>query len=155
MNELNKTLRQEAVSLGLCQQWQTMWEKEKDIDDLLIMYKRGIDFCIVNDYPNLDYIRSHFDKDDLRRYGIFLDDDLGDTRLESGEYVFLGDCKGCVRFDFLKAVKMYVRHNSKLKVIATMNSTVECRVYDNADVESETDGERSTCAVVRVAKGKY
>lgn len=60
MDKLNTDLRDHAVSYGLCQQWQNDWQDNKNQQELIDMYIRGIDFCIEHDYPTVDYIKNNF-----------------------------------------------------------------------------------------------
>ena len=62
---LNSKLKQRAVQLGLCTQWTSEWESEESQDMLVKKYKRGIDFCIENNYPNNEFIKANFSRDVL------------------------------------------------------------------------------------------
>lgn len=84
MNELNKTLKAEAVSLGLCQKWQNDWEGNKSSGALIEMYKKGIDFCIDREWPSCDMILSKFDRAELRDNGVFVRESVDKIIIENG-----------------------------------------------------------------------
>lgn len=72
MNILNETLRNDAIKLGLCQQWQNEWMSNKNMGQLIKMYKRGIDFCIEHKWPSCDWIVENFDRAELRDNKVFI-----------------------------------------------------------------------------------
>lgn len=142
MDELNSELRQGAISLGLCQQWQSQWDGSCSQWELIEKYKRGMDFCIKHDYPDKDYIKRNFDKEILNANLIFVDEhlDFGDKRLRSGTYVLLGECTGTLKFDHWATATIFVRHKSNVKVESTRFAAVFVRTYEQAEVTVETDG---------------
>lgn len=73
-HEINQRLRDEAIRLGLCQQWQREWSGDWDEDKMIARYIKGIDFCLKNNYPSNDFILRNFSRDALRRGGLFVDD---------------------------------------------------------------------------------
>lgn len=90
MNELNKTLKAGAVSLGLCQKWQNEWAGNKSPGELIEMYKRGIDFCIDREWPSCDWILANFDQAELRDKGVFIKENLDEIILNDGVSVIRG-----------------------------------------------------------------
>ena len=56
----NEELRNKAVELGLCDQWQGLWSNDWNDNKMIAKYKEGIDFCLANDFPSVEYIKSHF-----------------------------------------------------------------------------------------------
>ena len=81
---LSKELAERARKKGICKEWHDELLSLKDKDKMIKMYLRGIDFCLSNDYPENDFIRSYF-KGAMEKYGVFLDDAVG----QNGE---LGRC---------------------------------------------------------------
>lgn len=45
MDELNKKLREKAILYGLCEQWTNDWSENRNKQELIEMWLRGIDFC--------------------------------------------------------------------------------------------------------------
>ncbi len=146
LSVLNRSLRSSAISLGLCQQWQSEWQSDKTPDELIRMFRRGQDFCIAHDFPTLETIRACFSPSDLERNGIYLDADLDTdtdsqssdpenphaTTLQNGTYIFLGTCRGTVRFPRWSAAILYVRHDSHLHIEAGDFSRIQIHLYDTA-----------------------
>ena len=132
-------LRNAAISLGLCRQWQTEWPDTLTPDDLIAMFRRGQDFCIAHDFPSLGYIRETFTSADLERGGVYLDTILGNPGsarvLGNGTYIFLGSCRGTVRFPRWTAAVLYVRHDSRIRIEADEFSRIQVRLFDEAEAK--------------------
>lgn len=102
---------------ALCDEWYGAWEDSASLDDLLEMFVRGQDFCIDNDYPTLDFIREHFDKEELAKRHIYLDYG-GEVEGCSGTFIFLGHCDVRIRFERFQVASVYARHESAVGVEA-------------------------------------
>lgn len=142
MDRLNSELRQSAVEAGLCDKWQSMWNHTFDKDELIDMFKKGQDFCIINDYPSKEYIRGNFTTIELARNGIYVDENISlgeDRSLGNGTYVLLGSCTGTLRFGKWTAATVYLRHDSNVRVEAGAFARISVRLYDNADAETTPD----------------
>jgi hypothetical protein len=138
MNELNTELRQLAVKLGLCNQWQSQWNGEKSQQELIDMYIKGLDFCLKHDYPNKNYIKQEFDHDLLVANHIYVDEDINLPNGISGIYVLNGECSGELHFSNWEVATIYVRHNTHVKVTASRFAKVFIRLYDDASAETES-----------------
>lgn len=149
MDALNTILKNEAISLGLCQQWQSQWDGSRNVAELAEMYKRGLDFCIKHNFPSNDFFCENFSENELYEQLIFVNSEIRvgfDVEAPSGTYVINGNCSGDLRFSGWGVATIYVRHESSVKIIASDFAKVFVRVYDDAQVEvEETDG-----AVVKV-----
>ena len=132
--ELSIKLRELACSqpTPLCEEWTREWQDDTDVDTLLGMFIRGFDFCTKNDYPPLDFIRENFRLEDLHRHRIYLDEDVELNESENGYYVFLGHCTGGLWVSGLKAVTVYMRHDSHVEVQAFDGARVTVIYYDNS-----------------------
>lgn len=71
--ELQEKLKQEAVKLGLCEQWTNEWGNP-DQDELCEKFVRGLDFCIKHNWPDVEFIKNNFDLDLIERHGIYVRD---------------------------------------------------------------------------------
>lgn len=127
-----------AQKTPLCDKWFSAWEDNTPIDTLLDMYVRGFDFCIDNDYPSLDFIRKNFNKEDLNRHNIYIDQEV-DIEGASGFYIFLGKCRCSVRFWGSVAATVYVRHESRIKLDARWGAVVFASVYDGSACATKAD----------------
>lgn len=134
MENLSVTLRTLARRQGLCDEWFNEWKDDDDIDTLLERYIRGFDFAVNNDYPPLDMCRRVFDKNDLHRHHIYLDEKVDIDAEESGYYVFLGNCPlSVLRVSGYKVVTVYVRHNSNVIVKVSDGAMAFIHRYDQSD----------------------
>ena len=61
----------------------------------------------------------------------------------SGIYVFCGDCRGTVEFAPWTAATVYVRHGSKLNIVAGDFAKVFIRLYDESEVSAEAEEDAS------------
>ena len=137
--ELSIALREMACcqKTPLCAEWTKAWKDNTNIDGLLDKYIKGIDFCIKNDYPPLDFCRENFEKEDLHRHNIYLDEYVEIADASSGVWVFVGDCEGEITFRDFSVGTIYLRHGSKIKVRTLGMSKVFVSLYDESEVEVE------------------
>lgn len=135
--ELSIALREMACNqqTPLCAKWTKQWKDETDIDSLLEKFVKGQDFCIMNDYPNLDFCRANFDKEVLHRHNIYLDDYVEIDDAGSGTWIFIGECEGEIVFGGFAVATLYVRHDSNIKVTAKGMAKVFISLYDEAEAE--------------------
>lgn len=133
MDKLNEELRSEAVKKGLCAQWQADWSDNKTPQELIEMYKRGIDFGIANQYPSNEYIKANFDRELLNRNLVFVDEDIDLTDAPSGVYILNGECSGTIRVAPWSVATLYLRHYSNVQIEAGDFARVFIRLYDNSD----------------------
>lgn len=135
MENLSETLKQQAVSLGLCKPWTAEWADNSDQQTLIDKYKKGIDFCLDRDWPSNDFIKANFDRELLNKNLVFVDEHINLKNAPSGVYVVNGECSGTLWFNSWAAATVYVRHGSKITVIADDFAKVFVRLYDEADAE--------------------
>ena len=58
--KLSKELARQAKAKGICAPWHAQLLTLQDKEAMVDMYLKGIDFCLANDYPKNDFIRTHF-----------------------------------------------------------------------------------------------
>lgn len=131
-------LREEAVGLGLCEQWRGEWLDGQGDDELIDKFKTGIDFCILHDWPSVEYIKGHFGKDVLHGHGVFVDDNLGNgvaghPTVGGGSVVLLGRCTGRLRFGGFDVATVYVRHECDVEIVVSDFARVDVRVYEHGN----------------------
>ena len=127
--ELNIVLREMAREKGLCDDWYGQWGDDSSIDECLDRYVRGFDFAVKNDYPSLEFCRANFDREDLHRHNIYIDEDI-DLLVHNGYYVLLGACRASVIAEGPVAVTVYCRHDSDVEVVASGGARVFVTCYD-------------------------
>ena len=133
--ELNKMLRDRARELGLCDQWYNDWKNRSSKQELIEKFLRGIDFCIKNDYPKKEFIKAYFPKELLRENEVFVDDKIGETNLH--RTVLLGTTEGELKYDGYSVGKVYVQHQSVVKITACDRARVFVECYDDTKVEAD------------------
>lgn len=141
IEDINKSLKEKAITLGLCKQWQTEWKEDTDLFELADKFKRGQDFCIRHNYPSLEYIRQNFNTEEMAHFGIFVDE-LPSTNGESlpnDTYVCMGECEGDMIFGRWACALVYLRHESKVRIIAGEFAKISVRLYEDSNVWVECD----------------
>lgn len=133
MSKLSNDLKNKAIGLGLCNQWTAEWGSP-DKDELLDKYVRGIDFCIKNDYPSIEYMKSNF-TGVMENHGVFVDNilDLNNRSVA----IINGKCEGLLSYNKYNTGRIYVRHESIVRIVAKENSKIFISTYDNSKITVE------------------
>lgn len=129
--ELQEKLKQEAIALGLCRQWQDDWGTPS-VNDLCDKFIRGIDFCIKHDWPSVDEIKSSFTSDELSLNGIFVTGHH--TCREKKCIVVMGDANVTVDVDDYGVCDIYVRHGATVCLNLGRKSWTYVSMYDDSSV---------------------
>lgn len=132
MNELNKELKSQAVTLGLCKEWQKLWSKDWSREKMVERMYKGLDFCLQYHYPSNDFILKHFEKDFRRQSNVFVNDKYSVVNLK--ESLVLGTSDVTFRYNGHSYGYIHIRDNSEAKVIAHNISFVIVHLYENAKV---------------------
>lgn len=136
MENLSKLLKREAVERNLCAQWTAEWVDNSDQQTLIDKYKRGIDFIIKQgEWPTNEFIKTNFDRELLHSNLIFVDEHIDLKDAPSGIYILNGECDGTLWFNSWAAATVYVRHNSKVTIVADDFAKVFVRLYDEAEAD--------------------
>ena len=135
MNELNKDLRNQAIHLGLCDDWQKLWRKDWSQEKMVEMMFRGLDFCLKYHYPSNDFIIKHFDQDFRRKNNVFVNDKYSTNNPK--ESLILGTSDITIRYNTWNHGNIHVRDNASVKLTAKNSSFVIAHLYENAFIEAE------------------
>lgn len=127
--ELIHKIKQDGIAKGLCRLWQMKLKPDLEVDALADLYIRGIDFCIKNDYPTLDFMRTNF-KGKCEAYGVYVDDEVVERNRK--DIVLNGDCKAMLEYDGFAVSSIYIRDNSKASVSVCDHAIVTIDVFDNS-----------------------
>ena len=138
--ELSLTLRDMAGAIGACEQIMNQWKDSDDVDTLLERYINTLDFALDKDFPSLEFINNNFNRDDLHRHNIYIDEDVHITDANHGVYVFLGSCTGSLRVNGFMAVTAFIRHKSHIDVMASDGARVQIRLSENGGCTESIDG---------------
>lgn len=133
MEALNRILRAQAISHGLCKQWTEEWDLVGSKEELVDKYKRGLDFCIEHDYPSNEFIKEHFDSDFLHKNHIYVDSDVSELDASSDTYVVQGSSVVDLHFKDYAVATIWVRHNSKANISVSGNARVLVHVYNQSE----------------------
>lgn len=135
MNALNKDLKDQAVALGLCDDWQKLWGKDWSREKMVERMYKGLDFCLQYHYPSNDFILKHFDLDFRRKSNVFVNDKY--SVVNPKESLVLGTSDVTFRYNGHSYGNIHIRDNSSAKVIARNLSLVIVHLYENASVTVE------------------
>ena len=136
--ELVHQIKQDGIAKGLCRLWQMKLKPGLGVDSLAELYIRGIDFCIKNDYPTLDFLRTNF-KGKCEDYGVYVDDEVVEKNRK--DVVLNGDCKAMLEYDGFAVSNIYIRHNSKASVNVGDHAIVTIDIFDNSYLAIAVAGE--------------
>ena len=135
---IQEQLKNEAISLGLCQEWQNKWG-DPDVDTLCDKFIRGLDFCIKHDFPKVEYIIANFSEQDLSRNGIYVE---GKHEAKAQKHiVVMGDADVDIYVPEYSICDIYARHDSKVRLHLDDRSWGYITVLDNATVEVVRKGD--------------
>lgn len=130
---LQKALLEDGAKHGMCEKFQRILSgQELAIDELLMLYHRGLDFCIEHDWPGIDLVRL-FSNDDLERNGIYYDR-LG--KFIANQFTVVNGSSDCtIVIPAWMVCSIYVRHNSRIRLIVEDNANCYVTTHDNSVVE--------------------
>ena len=155
--ELSVLLRNDARRLGLCDKWFGEWKDNTSKQELINMYKRGIDFAIERRWPAKQFILHHFPQELLRQNGILVDDirsypvrDPSTRRLVYlKNFVLIGNSSTVIRYTFRPHMcNVWAMDSSHVKVEVKYGAFILIHLFDNATADVMTDL-ASTCTVIR------
>lgn len=138
---MNRVLRGKAVNAGLCDEWQTkIWNNNLSVEELLYIYKKGIDFSIKNRWFSYDLIKEAIPTEELHKANIYLNEEVDLECSEGGYYVFIGSCNGTLVIDGMVAATVYVLDNSNVSVKACGGAKVFVSYYHESSGACLSDG---------------
>lgn len=137
--ELVEQLRKDGTEKGLCRLWQMKLRGNLDTEALVKLYINGIDFCICEDYPTLDFLRVHF-KGNSEPYGVYIDEDMP-TLANKADLVLNGACRGMLEYDGYSVSRLYVRHTSETAVNVSDHAVLTIDVFDHSKVHLSVVGD--------------
>lgn len=128
--ELIEQLKTDGINKGLCRLWQRKLHNGLSTEELVKLYIKGIDFCISENYPTLDFLRENF-KGKSEPFGVFIDDELPPMKNEP-DVVLNGACKAMLEYDGYSVSRLYVRHDSEVAVNVSDHANVSIDLFDHA-----------------------
>lgn len=128
--ELNRQLKQDGIAVGLCSQYQGLLDRSDTVEKMVRLFIRGIDFCIKNDYPTLEFMRKNF-KGKSEPYGGYVDDEITGLR-NAPDVVLNGECKAMLEYDEYSVSRIYIRHSSQAAVNVSDHAIVTIDAFDSS-----------------------
>lgn len=137
---VSEELKTKAVKFGLCTQWQNDWGVPTK-EQLVEKYIKGLDFCIEHDYPSVAYMKRNFDGI-MQKMGVFADDTIAEhiNTPRRRTIVVNGRSGGKIECKEYAVVAVYIRHSSKIEIVACDHANVMVLVYDSANVSVKNTG---------------
>lgn len=135
--ETIKQLRVDGISKGLCGDWQKKLTKSSGVKRLSELFIRGIDFCISEDFPTIEFMVENF-KGKCEPYGIFINDSV--QEINAPDVVLNGCCDARLMYDQYTVSRLYVRHESHASVTVSDNAIITIDAFDNTFIDIETVG---------------
>lgn len=147
MEELIQQLKEDGKAKGLCTEWQNKLVEGVSLQRLIHLYKRGIDFCVNNNFPTLDFIRQHF-KGECEQYGVYVDEK--ELRLLNEDYsVLLGGCIADGEYNGFSVARLVLRHNSTMNIKVSGYAHLTIDLFDNSNITLNTAGDKAKVLVCK------
>ncbi|PXV62381.1 hypothetical protein CLV62_12070 [Dysgonomonas alginatilytica] len=141
---VSEILKTEAIKYDLCSDWTNDWGTPS-LEELVDKYIKGLDFCILNNYPSNEFIKKNFGKI-AEGKGVFVDSNV--NLLNPKIAILNGSCSGEIVLNNYVSRDIHVRHDSIVKIIIRDGAIAFIRVYDNAHVVVENES-GSRCFVYK------
>ena len=125
-----KHLKEDGIAHGMCQKMQDEWV-EPNLAQLCRMLFRGMDFCIEQDWPSVEQMKSVAPAEEAARYGVYYEDGVASGQVN---ICALGDAAVHVYVPAFGTCDIYARHNSKVYVHLAEHAFCYVSVLDNANV---------------------
>lgn len=129
---VSKELREQARSIGLCDEWYNAWSDDCTYDELIDKFITGYDFCVEHDWPSPKYVTENFPLHVLRANCVFCDDSSSRSDLRNA--VVMGRSSVELYYSDYTFGDVRVRHSSHVCVNADALSIVHVHAYDNSSV---------------------
>lgn len=140
--KIGKELANAAKKKGICKEWFNNMKGLDDKEALIEMYVKGIDFCLANDFPSNDYIRTNF-AGKMEAYGVHLDEFL--NTVNDRRVVALGNCLGRIEVNRFGVSEVFVKHESDLVIVAKDNSFVMIDMFDSTKLKVIASEDAKVC----------
>jgi hypothetical protein len=129
MEWLNKIIYDRAIEAEICEPWAIKIANAPTVHHMLEMYRKGIDFCLKNDFPS-NSLLLQLAGDQINEHGIFIDApvDLVDPEFTT----LLGKCNAAIAYTDYSVSTLFVKHTSTGSVIAGDNAIVVIDCFDNS-----------------------
>lgn len=149
--ELVNQIKQDGIAKGLCREWQNKLKPGTSMETLVTLFIRGIDFCVKNDFPTLEFMRMHF-KGKCEPYGAFVDDVL--EKRNAPDVILNGNCSAKLVYDGYSVCRAVVRHTSNACVTVFGHACVTIDVFDCAKLNLVVVGTQAKVLVYQYGNSR-
>lgn len=141
-NTIRKELAEQAKNNEICKEWLEQLKVAPNLNSMLDMYIKGIDFCFSNEYPTNGFIRRNL-KGNMEHKGIYLDEtiDLHNQKTT----ICLGDSWLNFLGNEYTVSQIYLKDRVKAKIVAKDSAFIMIDIFDNVELEVEAFGEAKVC----------
>lgn len=122
-----------ATEKGICKPWREDMAKAT-MKDFCEMFFKGSDWAMEKDFPPLGLLRKY---KTTSHYGLFTDAKV--KKENAKQIAFFGESNSELEYDEYNIGEVYIRHKSKVKIIAKGNSIVYVTIAEGATVEIEAE----------------
>lgn len=120
----------------ICREWTEEMHKDGSLKQLCKMWFDGSDWSTENNFPDLSVLKNYRGESDL--YGLFTDRKGVVNALP--QMAFFGESDVTIKLDKYAVCQIYIRHNSRVKIITDETVIVEVNMYDSAKLEHDDRG---------------
>ena len=139
------TIKQDAIGKGLCRLWQRKLKNGLSYKELAEMYIKGIDFCISENFPTIDFLEENF-KGKCEEYGVFVNDQ-NVVCSNFSDIVLNGDCRAVLDYSGYTVSRLFARHNTKATINVFNNAIVTIDAFDKSELVVAVSGENAQVLV--------
>jgi len=123
---------------GICDPGMQKILEAKDIQGLIDYYLEGIDFCLRNNFPTVDFMKENAGVL-LESNGIYTDGKIDLTN--PLKVVLLDRVSANIKVDDYKVSDIYVKHECDLQILVKDNAFASIEAYDNCTVNITLEGD--------------
>jgi hypothetical protein len=135
--ELNEYILAKAIENDICKPWAEKISKAKDADELMQMYVDGIDFCLSNNFPSNEDLKT-LAGDIINQYGIYIDQQF--KLLDRPFIVALANTIGDSHYSGYSVSRLFAKHQSTVRVTARDNAFLLIDCFDNSFIDITASG---------------
>lgn len=154
MDRWKNTARQDIIAHGVCEEYRGLLSRASSKVDALALYKRGINWCLENNSPSIDFLRDY--KEDCYFSGIFIDRHFdGEVLIDQPVYVF-HNCTGTIRVGLNKSRRtipmLYFANGCEMDIKGIEGSEISPRVPIYIFGKNRVSAEQSkdiTCVIYK------
>ena len=123
-------LEEDARSKKICAEYTTLIDRAETKEDLVALYKRGIDWSLENDCPSLDFLRD--EAKGFEYQGLFIDRHFNGELLDEHQVYIFQNCTGEIRTGLNLEKKiipmLYFANGCDMKVLRGGDATIPIRI---------------------------